>query len=135
MYVVSELTQMDWHEVFFQTIPADFLVGLGNEADIMFRCEGHVFNVQVSRLNPNGHGVLTDYVLNQDNWNALCEEKELEFGDVVVFTKIRNDLINVMGFIVDGSSITNVQLLGVTRLNVVQLMIPHDYESKFIHWN
>ena len=94
----------------------------------MFRCEGHVFNVQASRLNPNGHGVLTYYLLNQDNRNALCEEKELEFGDVVVFTKKRNDLINVMGFIVDASSIKNVPFLGVTRLNVVQPMIPHDDE-------
>ncbi|PWA49721.1 hypothetical protein CTI12_AA481290 [Artemisia annua] len=93
---------------------------------MMFRCEGDVFNVNVSRLNHNGDGVLAEYVFNQDNWTALCEEKELDFGDILVFTKIRNNLINVMGFIVDGSSNTNVQFLGGTRLNAVQPAVPHD---------
>ena len=74
-------------------------------------------------------------MLNQDNWNAFFEEKEMEFGDVVVLTKIRNDLLNVMGFNVYGSSNTNVQILGVTRLNVVQPEIPHEDKSKFINRN
>ena len=121
--------------VFVQTIPADFLAGFGTEGEIMFRCEGHVFNIHVSRLNPSGHGVLTDYVLSQDNLNTLCEERDLEYGDVVVFTKIRNNLINVMGFVADGSSVTNAQFLGVTRLNVVQPVVPHDDESKFMNLN
>ncbi|PWA34749.1 Peptidase M28 [Artemisia annua] len=109
-----------------KTIPAEFVAGFGNEGEIMFRCEGDVFNVNVSRLNSDGDGVLDEYVLNQGNWTALCEEKELEFGDIVVFTKIRNNLINVMGFIVDGSSNTNAQFLGVTRLNAVQPAVPHE---------
>ncbi|PWA59533.1 hypothetical protein CTI12_AA390850 [Artemisia annua] len=109
-----------------KTIPAEFVAGFGNEGEIMFRCEGDIFNVNVSRMNSDGDGVLADYVLNQGNWNALCEEKELEFGDIVVFTKIRNNPINVMGFIVDGSSNTNVQFLGVTRLNVVQPPVPYE---------
>lgn len=103
-----------------------------NEGEIMFRCEGDVFNVHVSHLNPNGDGVLTEYVLNQQNWTDLCEEKELEFGDVVVFTKIRNNLVNVMCFNVDGSSNTNVQFLGATCLNAVQPAVSHDDESKFV---
>ena len=97
----------------------------------MFRCEGDIFNVNVSRVNSAGDGVLANYVLNQRNWNALCEEKELEFGDIVVFTMIRNNLINVMGFIVDGCSNTNVQFLGVTRLNVVQPPVPYEDARKF----
>ena len=52
-----------------------------------------MFNVHVSRLNTNGHGVLTKYLLNQNNWDAFYDEKELEFGDVVVFMKIRDDLL------------------------------------------
>ncbi|PWA43284.1 hypothetical protein CTI12_AA537320 [Artemisia annua] len=109
-----------------KTIPAEFVASFGNEGEIMFRCEGDVFNVNVSRLNSDGDGVLAEYVLNQGNWTALCEEKEQEFGDIVVFTKIRNNLINVMGFIIDGSSNTNAQFLGVTPLNAVQPAVPHE---------
>ena len=94
-------------------------------------CEGNEFHVRVSRLNPNGDGVLPEYVVNGDSWNAFCDENDIEFGDVVVFTKIRNNLLNVMGFNVDGSSITNVQFLGATRLNRIQPQIPHEDKSKF----
>ena len=117
---------------FFQTIPADFLAGMMNVGVIMFRCEGDEFNIHVSRVNPNGGGVLNEYVLNPDNWAALCEEKDLEFGDVVVFTKISNNVINVMCFNVDGSSNTDVQFLGASRLNAVQPPVAYVDQSKFI---
>lgn len=54
-------------QFFLQTIVADFFAGLGNEAEITISCEGELFDVRVSRINPNGHGVLPEYVLNQDN--------------------------------------------------------------------
>ena len=123
---------MSLNKNFFQTIPVEFFGGLGNVAEITLRCEGDLFTVNVSRLNPYGHGVVNEYVLNPNNWNAFCEEKELEFGDVVVFTKIRDDLLYVMGFNADGSSNTDAVFLGATRLNAVQPPIPHVDQSKFV---
>ena len=70
--------------------------------------------------------------MNQANWNALCGAKDFEFGDVIMYTKIRNDMLNLMCFNVDGSSNTNMQLLGATQLNRNQPQIPHEYKSKFI---
>ena len=121
------------NKLLFQTIPAEFFAGLGNVAEIILRCEADVFNVNVSRMNPHGHGVVNEYVLNPNNWNAFCEEKDLEYGDVVVFTKIREDLFNVMGFNADGSNRTDGHFLGVTRPNAVQPLIPHIDESKCVN--
>ena len=112
---------------------ADFLAGLENEAEITIRCEGDLFGVRVSIINPNGAGVLLEYVLNQENWNALCEEKFVEFGDIVVFTKIRNDLLYAQFFNIDGSTNTDVEFLGATQLNRIQPQIPHVDQSKFIN--
>ena len=95
-------------------------------------CEGQEFTFNISRLDPSGDGVLPEYALAQDNWNAFCDDKFLEYGDVVIFTKIRNDLLTVMGFNVDGSSNTNVQFLGATQLNLIQPKIPHEDSSKLI---
>lgn len=117
----------------FQTIPAAFLSGLANEGVLMLRCNDEAAYINASRLNPNGHGVVANYVLNPDSWNVFCERYNLEFGDVVVFTKIRNNELNVMGFNVDGSSMTNPHFLGVTRLNPVQPEVPFVDSSKIVN--
>ena len=58
---------------FLQKIVADFLAGLGNEAEITIMCEGQEFTFNNSRLDPSGDGVLPEYALAQDNWNAFCD--------------------------------------------------------------
>ncbi|PWA38224.1 hypothetical protein CTI12_AA583670 [Artemisia annua] len=73
----------------------------------------------------NGNRFLYLAGLARNRKKTIPAEFVAGFGNVV-FTKIRNNLINVIIFIVDGSSNTNAQFLGVTRLNAVQPVVPHE---------
>lgn len=115
-----------------QTIRSDFLPELGQEADIQIMCEGNQFDVHVNRVEPGSYGVESEYVLNADNWHALCAAKNLVYGDVVVFTKVGINRLNLMAFNANGSGKTILEFLGATSLNLIQPNIEHYEKSEFI---
>ena len=115
-----------------QTIIADFLPGLETEAGLTIRCGGNEFDVHVNRINPGSDGINPEYVLNSDNWNALCVAKNLFYGDVIVFTKVGNNMLNLMAFSPFGRGKTNVQFLGASNINLVKPELDHEEKSEFL---
>ena len=95
-------------------------------------CGGNQFNVHVNRVEPGSYGVEYEYVLNYDSWHALCVAKNLVYGDVVVFTKVGNNRLNLIAFNADGRGKTHLQFLGATEINIVQPKIEDAEKSEFI---
>ena len=95
-------------------------------------CEGNQFDVHVNRVEPGSYGAEFEYVLNADNWHALCAANDLVYGDVVVFTKVGINRLNLMAFNANGSGKTILEFLGATSLNLIQPNIEHYEESEFI---
>ena len=95
-------------------------------------CEGNQFDVHVNRVEPGSYGAEFEYVLNADNWNALCAAKDLVYGDIVVFTKVGNNSLNVMAFNPFGRAKTHLQFLGASVLNLIQPELDHEDKSEFL---
>ena len=105
-------------------------------------CGGNEFIVRGTRVNPGSDGIHAEFVLNVDNWDDLCDANNLEYGDVIVFTKVGNNSLNMIAFnAADGSSKTQVQFLGMSDLNLIQPKLDPEEESEciinvqFIHSN
>ena len=95
-------------------------------------CEGHEFEVHVNRVTPGSHGIVAEYVLNADHWNVLSGQNNLVYGDVVVFTKVGNNSLNVMAFNPFGRAKTHLQFLGASVLNLIQPELDHEDKSEFL---
>ena len=87
-------------------------------------------NVNVNLVIPGNDGGNPEYVLNADNWNGICFENDLLYGDIIVFTKVGNNILNLMGFNPFGRAKTLVNFLGATDINLVQPELDHEEKSK-----
>ena len=115
-----------------QTIVDAFLAGLGIYTEISIICGGNEFAVDVVHVESQTNGIQYEYQLVNDSWSAFCYEKNLAYGDVVVFTKLTNIRYNLMAFNADGSGKTNLQFLGATTLNLNQPQLDYALQSEFL---
>lgn len=100
----------------FQTLPGNFLDGIGLRGTVVVVVEGMEFNVDVTLGYERCHDPRVLYVMEDEMWSTALQYSDIEFGDVIVFTKLAKNRLNITVFGFEGGAKIQGQFLGVTQL-------------------
>lgn len=92
------------------------MAGLGLEATISIVVQGIWWDVDVNHVHVGGDGIVAEYVMDQGMFQAAVDEFGIVNGDIIVFTKVGNNTLNLMAFDDDGNPKTEVQFMGASML-------------------